>query len=50
MAITQYNFRYSVRNLFRGCGIDVSNEDTDEDYDKLVIGNEMREIEIAISG
>ena len=50
VAIAQCNFRHSARNLFRGCGIDVSDEDTDEDYDKLVTGDEMREIEIAVGG
>ena len=39
VAIVQYDFRSSARNLFRGCGIEVSDEDNNKDYDILVTGN-----------
>ena len=50
VAIAQCDFCGIARNFFRGCGIEVSDEDVDEDYDKLVTGDEMRDIEIAVGG
>ena len=49
IAITQCDFRVTARNFFRVCGIEVSDTDDDEDYDVLVTGDEMREIEMVVS-
>ena len=35
LAVAQCNFKLTARNLFRACGIDVTDDDDDVDYDTL---------------
>ena len=48
VAIAQCDFCSTARNFFKGCGIEVSDKDNDEDYDKLVTGDEMRKEEMVV--
>ena len=42
-AIAACNFRTSGRAFFRGCGIEVPDDEEDEDYDALLTGDDVLE-------
>ena len=41
VAVLQCDFRSTARGFFRACGIEVTDKDDDEDYDKLFRGDEL---------
>ena len=53
IGVTQCNFKGSARGFFRACGIEVSDEHEDVDYDEIIVEEdlvEMREVGVAVGG
>jgi hypothetical protein len=45
LAVAQCNFKESARGLFRNCGIEVTDEDNDIDYEELETDESREDVE-----